>query len=130
MRHLVFDDGTAKTGQVRRLALRLLALVASLLLGTCLALVDTTAAFACSCAGISSNRALREADVVFRGTVSSKDQVGRSGDARIDIRFLVDEVYKGTVYRDQVVASSLDSRCMWPRPGDRDHVGDLRHRGH
>jgi hypothetical protein len=94
---------------VRRLALRLLVVVASLLLGTCLAIVDTTEAFACSCAGISTNRALREADAVFRGTVSSKDQVGRSSDARIDIRFLVDEVYKGTVFREQVVASSLDS---------------------
>jgi hypothetical protein len=108
-RHLVFHECATKTGQVRRLALRLLALVASLLLGTCLALVDTTEAFACSCAGISTNRALREADAVFRGTVSSKDQVGRSGDARIDIRFLVDQVYKGAVYREQVVASSLDS---------------------
>ena len=98
-----------KTGQVRRLALRLLALAASLLLGTCLALVDTTAAFACSCAGISTNRALREADAVFRGTVSSKEQVGRGGEARIDIRFEVDGVYKGTVYREQVVASSRDS---------------------
>lgn len=87
----------------------MLALVASLLLGTCLALVDTTEAFACSCAGISTSRALREADAVFRGTVSSKEQVGRSGDARIDIRFLVDQVYKGTVYRQQVVASSLES---------------------
>lgn len=89
--------------------MRLLALVASLLLGTCVALVDTTEAFACSCAGISTNRALREADAVFRGTVSSKEQVGRSGDARIDIRFMVDQVYKGTVYREQVVASSLDA---------------------
>jgi hypothetical protein len=94
---------------VRTLTVRLLALVASLLLGTCVALVDTTEAFACSCAGISTNRALREADAVFRGTVSSKEQVGRSGDARIDIRFMVDQVYKGTVYREQVVASSLDS---------------------
>ena len=101
--------GATKTGQVRRPTVRLLALVASLLLGTCLALVDTTDAFACSCAGISTTRALREADAVFRGTVSSKEQVGRSSDARIDIRFMVDQVYKGTVYRQQVVASSLAS---------------------
>jgi hypothetical protein len=83
--------------------------VASFLLGTCLAVVDTTKAFACSCAGISTTRALREADAVFRGTVSSKEQVGRSSDARIDIRFMVDQVYKGTVYRQQIVASSLAS---------------------
>lgn len=101
--------GATKTGQVRRPTVRLLALVASLLLGTCLALVDTTDAFACSCAGISTTRAWREADAVFRGTVSSKEQVGRSSDARIDIRFMVDQVYKGTVYRQQVVASSLAS---------------------
>ena len=89
--------------------MRLLALVASLLLGTCVALVDTTEAFACSCAGISTSRALREADAVFRGTVSSKEEIGRASDARIDIRFSVDRVYKGTVYRDQVVASSRGS---------------------
>ena len=89
--------------------LRLVALMASLLLGTCLALVDTTEAFACSCAGISTNRALREADAVFRGTVINKEVVGRSERARTDIRFAVDRVYKGTVYREQVVASSRDS---------------------
>ena len=109
LRHLVIRFGATKTGQVRRLPLRLLALVASLLLGTCLAIVDTTEAFACSCAGISTNRALREADAVFRGMVSSKERVGGSGDARVDIRFTVDQVYKGTVYRQQVVASSLES---------------------
>jgi hypothetical protein len=89
--------------------LRLVAFMASLLLGTCLALVDTTEAFACSCAGISTNRALREADAVFRGTVINKEVVGRSERARTDIRFAVDRVYKGTVYREQVVASSRDS---------------------
>jgi hypothetical protein len=83
--------------------------MASLLLGTCAALVDTTEAFACSCAGISTNRALREADAVFRGTVINKDVVGRSERARTDIRFAVDRVYKGTVYREQVVASSRGS---------------------
>jgi hypothetical protein len=35
--------------------------------------------------------------------------VGRAANARIDIRFTVDRVYKGTVYREQVVASSRDS---------------------
>jgi hypothetical protein len=92
-----------------RLTLRLFVLVASLLLGTCVALVDVTEAFACSCVGISTNRALREADAVFRGTVISKDVVGRSDRARTDIRFAVDRVYKGTVYREQIVASSRNS---------------------
>jgi hypothetical protein len=108
-RKLVFRVGATKTGQVRRLAVRLLAVVASMLLGTAAALVNTTEAFACSCAGISTNRALREADAVFRGTVSGKDEIGRASEARIDIRFTVDQVYKGTVYREQLVASSLDS---------------------
>jgi len=94
---------------VRRLTLRLVALVASLLLGACVALVDATEAFACSCVGISSNRALREADAVFRGTVTSKEVVGHSDRARTDIRFVVDRVYKGTVYREQIVASSRNS---------------------
>ena len=92
-----------------RLTLRLVALVASLLLGTCVVLVDATEAFACSCVGISTNRALREADAVFRGTVIGKDVVGRSDRARTDIRFDVDRVYKGTVYREQIVASSRNS---------------------
>jgi hypothetical protein len=83
--------------------------MASLLLGTSVALVDTTDAFACSCAGISTNRALREADAVFRGTVINKEVVGRNARARTDIRFAVDRVYKGTVYREQVVASTRDS---------------------
>jgi hypothetical protein len=89
--------------------LRLVALLASLLLGTCVALVDTTEAFACSCAGISTNRALREADAVFRGTVINKEVVGRNERARTDIRFAVDRVYKGTAYREQIVASSRNS---------------------
>lgn len=105
----MFQLGAAETCKVRRLAPRLVALVASLLLGTCVALVDTTEAFACSCAGISTNRALHEADAVFRGTVINKELVGRSERARTDIRFAVDRVYKGTVYREQVVASSRNS---------------------
>jgi hypothetical protein len=113
----VFGVGAAETCKVRSLALRLVALMASLLLGTCLALVDTTEAFACSCAGISTNRALREADAVFRGTVIDKEVVGRSERARTDIRFAVDRVYKGTAYREQVVASSRDSDACGLDPG-------------
>ena len=52
---------------------------------------------------------MREADAVFRGTVISKEVVGRNARARTDIRFSVDRVYKGTVYREQVVASTRDS---------------------
>jgi hypothetical protein len=112
----VFGVGAAETCKVGRLALRLVALMASLLLGTCIALVDATEAFACSCAGISTNRALREADAVFRGTVINKQVVGRSERARTDIRFAVDRVYKGAVYREQVVASSRNSDACGLNP--------------
>lgn len=90
------------------LTLRLLALVAAVLLGTCAAILNATNAFACSCAGISTTRALREADAVFRGTVVSKEVVGRGNSARTDIRFAVDRVYKGAVFNEQVVASQHD----------------------
>jgi hypothetical protein len=105
----VFHRNAAETGHVTRLTLRLFILVASVLLGTCAALVDARPAFACSCAGISTNRALREADAVFRGSVISKEIVGRGDAARTDIRFAVDRVYKGTVYQEQVVASRHDA---------------------
>ena len=110
----VFHRKATETGHVTRLTLRLFILrlfilVASVLLGTCAALVDTRPAFACSCAGISTNRALREADAVFRGSVISKETVGRGDTARTDIRFAVDRVYKGTVYQEQVVASRHDA---------------------
>lgn len=91
------------------LTVRLLALVASVLLGSYFALIDTTQAFACSCAGISTNRALREADAVFHGTVIGKDIIGRGDAARTEIRFAVDRVYKGTVYSEQIVASDHDA---------------------
>lgn len=105
----VFHGKATETSQVTRLTLRLLVLVASVLLGTCAALVDPQPAFACSCAGISTNRALREADAVFRGSVISKEIVGRGDAARTDIRFAVDRVYKGAVYQEQVVASRPDA---------------------
>jgi hypothetical protein len=95
----------AKTYQMTRLPWRLVVLLAAVLLGTCAAIVDTTTAFACSCAGISTTRALREADAVFRGTVVSKEVVGHGDAARTDIRFAVDRVYKGAVFDEQVVAS-------------------------
>ena len=101
----MFRLNATETYHVRTLTLRLIVIVASLVLGTCAALVDTTPAFACSCDGISTNRALREADAVFRGTVISKEIVGRGDAARTDVRFAVDWVYKGAVYREQLVAS-------------------------
>ena len=52
-------------------------------------------AYACDCATVSTARAARDADVVFRGTVRSLREVGRGKDSRTDIRFAVDAVYKG-----------------------------------
>jgi hypothetical protein len=68
-------------------------------------------AYACDCAGISTSRSLRQSSAVFRGTVVDKESVGRGEDARTDIRFQVDAVYKGTVFREQVVASPKDSEA-------------------
>jgi hypothetical protein len=96
---------------VHRLGARSLALLAALLLAMLGVWVDAEPAAACDCAPNSSSRALRRADVVFRGTVLSRDRVGRGTDARTDLRFRVDEVYKGTAYREQVVAT--------PRNDDR-----------
>jgi hypothetical protein len=96
---------------VLRLGARPLALLAALLLATLGVWADAKPAAACDCARISSARAFRQADVVFHGTVTGRDRVGRGSEARTDLRFRVDGVYKGTAYRDQVVAT--------PRDGER-----------
>jgi hypothetical protein len=106
----------AKTGHVTRLAGRLLALAAALLLAGGLTVIGPERAYACSCAGISTRRALEESDAAFRGTVLDKTEVGRAADARTDIRFQVDAVYKGTVFREQVVASAQDSASCGLNP--------------
>ena len=84
---------------------RVAALLAALVLAVLGAWVDPRPAWACDCAGISTPRALRQADTVFRGTVTDTDDVGRGSGARTDVRFRVDEVYKGAAFRDQVVAT-------------------------
>ena len=106
---VVFRLNATETCQMTTLTVRLVALVARCCSARLRGVIDTTQAFACSCAGISTNRALREADAVFRGTVISKDIVGRGDAARTDIRFAVDRVYKGAVYSEQVVASDHDA---------------------
>jgi hypothetical protein len=91
---------------VRRLPGRLLAFVAAILLGVFAATVAPPGkAYACDCAGISTDRALRQSTAVFRGTVLDKRSVGRRAEARTDIRFTVHAVYKGEVHQEQVVAS-------------------------
>ena len=104
---------------MRRRAPLWLALVAAGLLGVFGALTDPTPAYACECTPITPSRAARQADAIFRGTVTDLRNVGRGEDARTDIRFEVDVVYKGTVYREQVVASPRDEAAcgLTPRPG-------------
>ena len=88
---------------------RVCLVLAALLFGALGVVVSPQPAYACSCAGISTSRAVRNADAVFRGQVTAKESVGRRDEQRIDLRFEVDAVYKGTVYHDQVVASPRDS---------------------
>jgi hypothetical protein len=104
----LFSSGTRpRLASVIRLRSRALAVIIALLLGTLGVAASPERAYACDCATISTSRAVRNADAVFRGTVTDLREVGRGRDARIDIRFAVDAVYKGLVYRDQVVASPL-----------------------
>jgi hypothetical protein len=101
---------------VRRRSPRWLALVAAGLLGLLGALVDPKAAYACECSPITPARAVQQADAIFRGTVTALRDVDRGEDARTDIRFDVDAVYKGSVYRDQVVASPQDATACGLTP--------------
>ena len=100
-----------------RLTSRALAVITALLLGTLGVAVSPGRAYACDCATISTGRAARDADAVFRGTVRTLREVGRGKDARTDIRFTVDAVYKGVVYQDQVVASSPAETACGLIPG-------------
>ena len=91
---------------------QLLTFVAAVLLGFFAAMVAPPGkAYACDCAGISIDRASRQSTAVFRGTVLEKYSVGRGAEARTDIRFAVDAVYKGEVHREQVVASPKEARA-------------------
>jgi hypothetical protein len=102
---------------VGRLTSRVLAVITAMLFGTLGVAVSPKSAYACDCPTVSTARAARDADAVFRGTVRSLREVGRGKDGRNDIRFTVDAVYKGTVYRDQVVASSPDEAACGLIPG-------------
>lgn len=99
----------------QRLSLILIALA----LVTLAVVVNPERAFACDCQGITTRRALSESDAVFVGTVLRVDEVSRSRDRRVDIRFTVDRVFKGTVYAEQVVASAPDAAAcgLVPEPG-------------
>lgn len=91
-----------------RVAARATGLLAALVLFLLGAWVSPTTAAACDCAPTTPAGALRQADAVFRGQVTAIDAVGRGADARIDVRFRVDTVWKGVVHADQVVAVPQD----------------------
>jgi hypothetical protein len=109
LRDLVFHPGAAETGRVSRLAPRLLALVAAVVLGLLGAASNPRPAFACECSPTTPTRAARQADAVFRGTVTALRKVDRGEGPRTDIRFQVDAVYKGSVYAEQVVSTPRES---------------------
>ena len=92
-----------------RLAPRLLVLVAAVVLGLLGAASNPQPAFACECPPVTPTRAARQADAVFRGTVTALRKVDRGEGPRTDLRFQVDAVYKGTVYAEQVVSTPRDS---------------------
>jgi hypothetical protein len=94
---------------VTRTLARALCLVAAVVCGAISLVVTPSPAYACECARRSTTRALGDADAVFRGTVTQRDRVKDGKDVRLDVRFRVDAVYKGTAYADQVVASTVDS---------------------
>ena len=73
------------------------------------ALIDPTAAWACSCRPTTTQQSLEGADAVFKGTVTQRDRAGRGTDSRVELRFEVSRVFKGRVFSDQVVISPRDS---------------------
>ena len=119
----MFSCLAAETGDVNKPMGRLVALAAALALGVLGVVVIPAPAVACSCATMTTTQAARQADAVFRGTVTALDNEGRGDERRTDIRFEVDAVYKGTVYRDQVVASARDSCRLRSGSRRRQHLG-------
>jgi hypothetical protein len=89
---------------VTRLTVRVLAVLAALALGLLMVVATPRPASACSCTGVRG-RPVDRADAVFTGRVLSEQTVRKPSPGRTDIRFEVSRVYKGTVYREQVVAS-------------------------
>lgn len=89
----------------RSVVIRLLSAMAALFLALAFAAVFPRDAYACSCNGRTSQSAARQADAIFAGRVLATSTVRRPKPGRTEIRFEVSQVYKGSVYREQVVAS-------------------------
>ena len=105
---------------MRRAPERLSLALVALALVALACVVNPERAFACDCQGITTRRALSQSDAVFVGSVLRVDEVGgRDDGGRVDIRFQVDRVYKGTVFAEQVVASARDAAAcgLTPKPG-------------
>ncbi|MET0695657.1 MAG: hypothetical protein ABWY56_17120 [Propionibacteriaceae bacterium] len=96
----------------RLVVVRLLSLLAAVTLALIGGAVFPSNAYACSCGGLGSGTAASRADAVFTGTVVDKQAIRKPKPGRTEMRFEVSRVYKGTVFRDQVVASPLgDDGC-------------------
>jgi Tissue inhibitor of metalloproteinase len=94
---------------VRRIVAALTLVVVATALA-CVAVVARPApAWACSCIPLTTEDAVKNADAVFRGSVTSSDRIGHGPDARLQLRFEVTRVFKGRVYADQVVTTGVDS---------------------
>jgi len=102
-------SGREKGDVVSRWCLRISSLVAALVLGCSLALLDPRPAFACSCTAVSTQQAYDQADDVFLGTVTELQVTGSRGRLGEEIRFRVSRVYKGEVFAEQVVTSTRDA---------------------
>lgn len=79
-------------------------------------LVNPTCAHACSCVGITTERAAEQADAVFWGTVTEAEESKVGGERAAVLRFEVSRVYKGTVYADQVIVTPVDSAACGLTP--------------
>ncbi len=90
-------------------ARRLISLLAALTVGLLSIVVFTPAAYACSCGGLRSQSAAQRADAVFVGRLVDKQSRRKPTPGRVEMRFDVSLVYKGSVYRQQVVASLKDA---------------------
>ena len=98
--------------------MRPVVLLGALLLGLLGAWAGARPAAACACAPLDPGRAFAQADAAFLGTVIDRDDVGRGAEARTDLRFRVDRVYKGTVHQEQVVATPRDKSGCGVEPDD------------
>lgn len=90
-----------------RTPVRLVALLASAAMALLWLAAWPGTAHACTCQGTSSRSSAAKADAIFLGTVIEKSRVRKPAPGRTDIRFEVSQVFKGSVYRHQLVASPV-----------------------